>query len=61
MRDDSMHDEEKHERLQELYLELVKIAPVPLVIPPYRENLEQPSPLRIVDSVTTSGAYEDPI
>jgi len=58
-----MRDEEKtkNERLQDLYIELVKIAPIPLVIPLYRENLEQPSPLRIVESVTTSGAYEDPI
>ncbi len=35
-------------------------APIPFPTQTY-ESLEQPSPLRIVPSIATSGAYEEPI
>lgn len=45
--------------LEEKYEELMRMVQLPA--PPCRENLEQPSPLKIVESVTTYSAYEDPI
>ncbi|MBI4337386.1 MAG: hypothetical protein HY683_06125 [Chloroflexi bacterium] len=56
-------DEQKAKttRLEEKYAELVKMVQVPVPAQPYRDNLEQPSPLKIVQSVTTYGAYEEPI
>ena len=51
----------KAARLEENYAEFMRMLRVPLPAPTYRENLEQPSPLKIVESVTTYGAYEKPI
>ena len=47
------------EKLETQYEELFR-TPVTTVAGP-RESLAQPSPLKIVDSVTTYGAYEEPI
>ncbi|MGD0780381.1 MAG: hypothetical protein ABR954_06370 [Dehalococcoidales bacterium] len=45
-----------------LELEYNKLFPNPAIFPTMTENsLEQPSPLKIVPSVATSGAYEEPI
>jgi len=41
------------------YEELFK-TPI-TTVPSQHESLAQPSPLKIVDSVTTYGAYEEPI
>ena len=51
----------KTARLEENYAEFMRMLQVPFPAPTYRENLKQPSPLKIVESVTTYGAYEKPI
>ncbi|MFH1140832.1 MAG: hypothetical protein V1724_03990 [Chloroflexota bacterium] len=51
----------KAKQLEEKHNELIKMVHLPVPQPIYRDNLEQPSPLRIVDSVTTYSAYEEPI
>ncbi len=48
-------------RFEEQYRELMKVAQVPLPTPPYRDNLEQPGFLKVVETRTTYGAYEEPI
>ena len=48
-------------KLEEEYIELLKTVTAPIPTPTYHDNLAQPPALRIVDSVTTYGAYEKPI
>jgi hypothetical protein len=48
--------------LEVRYTELIRILKqYPVIIPTYSGNLAQPSTLRIVDSVTTYGAYQTPV
>lgn len=46
-------------KLQEQYQELFRALPG--LMKADSESLEQPSPLKVVPSVTTYGAYEEPI
>lgn len=45
--------------LEEEYKEFFKPDPSSPV--PIEENFEQPSLLKVVDTITTYGAYEDPV
>lgn len=49
------------ESLEEKYTKLIEMVQIVVPTPTYHENLEQPSQLKVVDSVTTYGAYEEPI
>lgn len=51
--------QEKVSELERLYSELIKIASSHPSL--QRDSLQQPSVLRVIDSVTTYGAFEEPI
>ena len=48
-------------RLENNYAKLMRDRTMIVRAPIYSEDLSQPSGLRFVNSVTTYGAYEDPI
>lgn len=51
---------QKKTKTEKLYEELFDLTPT-LPPPPKTQTLEQPTPYRAVETVTTYGAYEDPI
>jgi len=47
------------QKLEDQYRDIVRVSPA--VLRSDNESLEQPSPLKVVRSITTYGAYEEPI
>lgn len=52
---------QKVQSLEEQYSELFRYNPSHIISEAEGDSLEQPSPLKIVPSLTTYGAYEEPI
>jgi hypothetical protein len=49
----------KTQLLEQKYQEIIEMMPIS--VPEYRDNLEQPPARKVVASVVVYGAYEDPI
>ena len=56
---DSKPDSKKKNDLEYVYEQLFQTETKPTE--PQRESLAQPTPLKVVETVTTYGAYEEPI
>ena len=55
-------DKARTNKLETQYAELLRLAQQYVVIRPKpSDNLAQPSMLRVVDTVTTYGAYQTPV
>jgi hypothetical protein len=64
MRDAKKRKAPRDETFEEQYAEMLRVmrdAGWDVSTPDHSESLEQPSPLRIVETVTTYGAYEKPL